>query len=280
MKYIMNRFLRTSNMKKNSFSIFALITFAISYLYFRLFAPQMMASYIEQGPAFLYTKDFIFGELFKFGGPAELLSKFIAQSYINPWLGSLALALFMVFIAYRIFTFSQERYSISIFLLALCASHIILAQGVLVHIIAISIIIFIFEDQEEAQLPNWLWIFRGIAFPLLLWTCGSWAWIYIIATIPLDIILKRKITYVHFLVLLYSIILGLIANFFIWPSSLLLSGLFIKTLPIYTIQSIVFLLGGIFAVFYSLMIKRETKTLRIILYILSAVFLLSTAIFS
>lgn len=265
-------------MKKNSFSIFAMFTFFISFLYFRLFAPQFMASQIEQGPAFLYTKDFIFGELFKFGGPAELLSKFITQSYLNPWLGSLALALFMVFIAFRIFTMSEERYSISIFLLALSASYILLAQGILTNIIALSLMIFIFEDQEEAQLPNWLWLFRGITFPLLLWTCGSWAWIYVVAIFPWDIIKGRKITFAQPLFLLYSLILGFIAYFFIVQISL--GDLFIKNLPIYSIESIIFLFGGLLSIFYSPMVKKESKSMIIPLYVFSIAFLVYAAIFS
>lgn len=265
-------------MRKNSFAIFGGITFMLSYLYFRLFAPQLMSYQIEQGAIFSYTKEFILGTLFKFGGPAELFSKFIMQSYINPWLGSLALALFMVFIAYRIFTISEERYSISIFLLVISTSYIILSQGILTSIIALSMVIFTFEDQEEAQLPNWLWLFRGIAFPILLWASGSWAWIYLIAIFPWDIIKGRKITSTQLLFALYSIILATIAYFFVWPITL--SNLLIKSLPIQNVQGVIVLVGGLFSIFYSSIIKKESKLLKISIYIVSLGILLYTTILS
>ncbi len=263
-------------MKRNSFTLFGGITFLLSFIYFRLFAPQFMSFQIEQGLNFTFTKEYIFGQLWAFGGPAELFSNFIMKSYINPWLGALALAVFMVFIAFRIFTMSQERFSISVFLLAISTSYIMFSHGILTTIIALSMVIFTFEDQEEAQLPNWLWLFRGIAFPILLWGAGSWAWIYVITIFPWDIVKGRKITWVQGAFFLYSLLIGLIAYLLIWPISF--GELFIKTLPVFSIEGIILLFAGLWSMFYAFIIKRETRSLKILYAVISSCILILSAI--
>ncbi len=264
-------------MKKESFNPFAFIIFIVSFFWFRLCAAHLISFQLDHEPVLLYTREYLLEHFLSYGGVAELFAQFIAQFYVNPWLGALVLALITSTFISRAFSVSKGKGAPGILLWILSLAFITLTDGALVHIVAFSIVFRTIDDQNTlARSTKTLWWYRFVALPLLIWVAGSWAWLYVIMIIFRDIFSQRTFTATTHFYIAYAAIFGLIVQRFIWamPIKTMLFG----GLPFNTIWGIALFIIGIGAMLYSYLPKKEYHSLTYIHSLVSLVLFIAISI--
>ena len=257
-------------MKKHLSYFLMPIGLIVSFIWYRIFAAQLMSFHIDHEPILLYTKEYLLDHFLAFGGVSELFARFIMQFYIHPWLGAITLALVTVFLVHTAYKVSASL-PVSLLLGVAAMAYITLSHGPLFLIIGAIIVLRSLKEQENTKKPTLQWLLRFIAFPVLLWLTGSWAWLYLLAVILRESVSKNKSYHLTLYLIAFSVATALIAYRFIWTLSFdkLVWGSF-GTSPI----EIVFLILTLITLLYSKFIKNEHKIASYFLYASSFLLLL------
>ena len=243
-------------MKKRPNNIIGFFIFIISFFWFRLCNAHLITFRFDHEPVLLYTKEYLLEHVASYGGSAELFAQFVSQFFIDPWLGSLALALVIMTLVYRSFSLSGKNAGLGILLWILSLAFFSLTKGALVHIVALNMILSAIDDQEVLKKNSkGLWWDRFVSLPILILLAGSWAWLYVVMIVFRDAFGIRKFSGILHVFIGYAAVLGLIAQRLIWPMTI--NDMLFGTLPFDSIWGIAFFILTIGVFLFDRLPKKD-----------------------